>query len=134
MAETTQLVMAGKRMSMPRLAKRLVQMTIAVGLTAAVIFVVIVGNGFLVPSGRASTVQAGFNAWLGFVRRPEILTTMVLTALVTVLLVYWQRDKERKVGGGRPSATAGRRHRLALPPVGSVASSGTPDVAVAFTT
>ena len=50
MAETTQLVMAGKRMSMPRLAKLLVQMTIAVGLTAAVIFVVIVGNGFLVPS------------------------------------------------------------------------------------
>jgi hypothetical protein len=102
MAETTQLVMAGKRMSMPRLAKRLLQMTIAVALTAAVIFVVIVGNGFLVPAGRASTVQAGFNAWLGFVRRPEILTTMVLTALVTVLLVYWQRDKERKVGGGRP--------------------------------
>jgi hypothetical protein len=28
---------------------------------------------------------------------------MVLTAVVTVLFVYWQRDRERRAGAGRPS-------------------------------
>jgi hypothetical protein len=88
-------------MSVPRLFKRLLQVTLAVALTSAVFFVMIAGNGFLV--GR-TTFQAGFNAWRGFIQRPDILTTMVLTAVVTVLLVYWQRDRERKVGGSsRPS-------------------------------
>jgi ABC-type sulfate transport system permease subunit len=88
-------------MSVPRIFKRLFQVALAVALTAGVIFVVIAGNGLLV--GR-TTFQAGVNAWLAFVRRPDILTTMVLTAFVTVLLVYWQRDQERKTGGSsRPS-------------------------------
>ena len=101
MSETTQLVMAGKKMSVPRLLKRLVQVAMAVALTAGVFFVVIAGNGFL--TGR-TTFQAGYQAWLAFVRRSDILTTMVLTAVVTVLLVYWQRDRERKTGGSsRPS-------------------------------
>jgi hypothetical protein len=101
MSETTQLVMAGKQMSVPRLLKRLVQIALAVALTAGVFFVVIAGNGFL--TGR-TTFQAGYQAWLAFVRRPDILTTMVLTAVVTVLMVYWQRDRERKPGGSsRPS-------------------------------
>jgi len=102
MSETTQLVMAGSRYSVPRLVKRLVQIALAVALTAAVFFVMIAGNGYLV--GGRTTFQAGFNAWLAFIRRSDILTTMVLTAVVTVLLVYWQRDKERKGGGSsRPS-------------------------------
>ncbi|MFZ1102739.1 MAG: hypothetical protein WAN86_07865 [Hyphomicrobiaceae bacterium] len=100
MADTTQLVMAGRKLSMPRFFKRLVLVALAVAVTAAVFFVVIVGNGFLV--GRGTTLQAGFNAWIAFVRRPDILTTMALTALVSILLVYWQRDRERRVGGGRP--------------------------------
>ena len=100
MADTTQLVMAGRKLSMPRFLKRLVLVALAVAVTAAVFFVVIVGNGFLV--GRGTTLQAGFNAWIAFVRRPDILTTMVLTAVVSILLVYWQRDRERRVGGGRP--------------------------------
>ncbi len=33
--------------------------------------------------------------WVTFINRTDILATMVLTALVTVLLVYWQRDQER---------------------------------------
>jgi Ni,Fe-hydrogenase I cytochrome b subunit len=98
MVETTGLVVAGKRLSVPRLLKRLLQMAVAVALTSAVLFVVIVGNGFLV--GRGTTFQAGINVWLAFIRRPDILTTMVLTAVVTVLFVYWQRDRERKVGAG----------------------------------
>jgi len=100
MADTTQLVMAGRKMQAPRVLKRLLQMTLSVATTATVLFVVIAGNRFLV--GPQSSLYAGFNAWLTFVRRPEILTTMVLTAAVSVLLVYWQRDKERKMGGTRP--------------------------------
>jgi hypothetical protein len=100
MADTTQLVMAGRKMSMPRLFKRVLQVALCVAATAAVLFVVIAGSRFLV--GPQSSLQAGFTAWLTFVRRPEILTTIVLTAVVSVLLLYWQRDKERKMGGSRP--------------------------------
>jgi hypothetical protein len=103
MVETTGLVVAGKRFPVPRLLKRLLQVAIAVALTAGVFFVMIVGNGFLV--GRGTTLQAGYNVWLAFIRRPDILTTMVLTAFITVLFVYWQRNQERKVGGSsRPSS------------------------------
>jgi hypothetical protein len=99
MADTTQLVMAGKRMAMPRFFKRLLQVALAVALTAAILFLMIAGNRFLVGPQQGS-LQAGYAAWLAFVRRSDILTTMVLTACVSVLLVYWQREKERKVGGG----------------------------------
>jgi hypothetical protein len=44
-------------------------------------------------------LQAGINMWLAFVKRPDILSTMVLTAFVTVVFVYWQRNQERRVGG-----------------------------------
>src|SRR5262245_53476148 len=102
MAETTTLVMGGTKMPVSRLIKRLVQMALAVALTAGVFFVVIAGNGYL--TGGRATFQAGFNAWLAFIQRTDILTTMVLTAAVTVLLVYWQRDQERRPGGSsRPS-------------------------------
>jgi len=37
----------------------------------------------------------GVDQWLAFINRPDIMATMVLTALVTVMLVYWQRDQER---------------------------------------
>ena len=97
MADTTQLVMAGRRMSLPRFLKRLVQMALGVALSSAIIFVMIVGGGFL--NGQRITWRAGYNQWLAFMLRPDILTVMVLTAAVTVLLVYWQRDNERKVGG-----------------------------------
>jgi len=59
--------------------------------------VVIVGNGLLV--GRQVSLQAGVNVWLAFIKRPDILATMVLTAFVTVIFVYWQRNQERKAGG-----------------------------------
>ena len=97
MVETTMLVVAGKKMSVPRLIKRALQVAIAVALTASVFLVMIVGNGTLV--GRGASIQVGINAWLAFIKRPEILSTMVLTAIVTVLLVHWQRNQERRSGG-----------------------------------
>ena len=95
MVERTVLALpAGKKVAVPRLFKRLVQIALAVALTAAVFLVVIVSNGMLI--GRGASLQGGYNVWLGFIKRADILATMTLTAIVTVLLVYWQRDRERK--------------------------------------
>ena len=96
MVETTLLVVSGNKLTVPRLLKRTLQVAIAVALTAAVFLVVIVGNGLLV--GRQASLQAGINLWLAFIKRPDILATMVLTAFVTVLFVYWQRNQERRTG------------------------------------
>jgi hypothetical protein len=95
MVENTILALpAGKKVSVPRPAKRLLQVTLAVALTSAVFLVMIAGNGMLV--GRGTSLQAGLNAWLAFIKRPDILGTMIVTAIVTVLVVYWMRDRERK--------------------------------------
>ncbi len=103
MVETTVLVVSGKRLTVPRIFKRSLQIASAVALTAAVFLVVIVGNGLIV--GRQGSLQNGLNVWLAFIKRPDILATMILTALVSVLLVYWQRNQERKAGGsGRMQA------------------------------
>jgi hypothetical protein len=88
----TMLVMPGKKMSVSRLVKRVVQAVAGAALGAATIGVVMILNGLL--SGRGSFWQ-WINYWLAFVQRPEILVTMLLTAMTTVLFVYWQRDKER---------------------------------------
>lgn len=94
MSDKTTLVMPGvKKMTVPKLVKRSLQVAMAVGLTCLVVLALVFGNGMLM--GRGSTWQA-WSAWLGFINRPDILTTMILTALVTVLFVYWQRDHERR--------------------------------------
>jgi hypothetical protein len=45
--------------------------------------------------GNSKSPQ-GWDLWLTFINRTDILATMVLTALVTVAFVYWQRGHERK--------------------------------------
>ena len=97
MVETTILVVSGKRLTVPRILKRSLQIIMAVALTAAIFLVVIVGNGLI--AGRQASLQSGINTWLAFIRRPDILATMILTAFVTVILVYWQRNQERRAGG-----------------------------------
>jgi hypothetical protein len=93
MADKTILVLPGKRLSVPRLLKRTLQVAVAVGLTALVALAIVVGNGFLL--ARSKPLQV-WDVWLAFINRTDILATMVLTAIVTVLFVYWQRDQERK--------------------------------------
>jgi uncharacterized membrane protein len=97
MIERTQLVMAGKKAMVPRLLKRSLQIAATVGLTASVLLIVIVGNSFLV--GKAPSFRAGWNMWWAFIQRPDILSTMFLTAAVAVAFLYWQRNQERKAGG-----------------------------------
>lgn len=94
MTEKTVLVVPGKKMSVPRVFKRTLQVAVAVALTATVALAILVGNALLVP-GKSRSVQ-GWDLWLSFINRTDILATMVLTALVTVAFVYWQRGQERK--------------------------------------
>jgi hypothetical protein len=91
--ESTILVLAGKRLMVPRFFKRSLQVAASVGLTLLVVLVIQVGDSLL--AGKSS-FQTAIGSWLTFVRRPDILATMALTATVTVLFVYWQRDQERE--------------------------------------
>jgi hypothetical protein len=93
MSDKTTLVVPGQKLSVPRFAKRLIQVALSVGLTCAVALIFVVGSGMLL--GRANSSK-GLDIWLSFIQRPDIHGTMFLTALVTVLFVYWQRDKERR--------------------------------------
>ena len=95
MSDKTMLVMPGKKMPVPKAVKRTIQVAGAVAATAGVALVLMLGSGLL--QGRSTSAQAWY-VWLSFINRPDIHATMVLTALVTVLFVYWQRDQER---GGR---------------------------------
>ena len=88
----TMLVMPGRKFTVTRLVKRAAQIGAGAALSAAVICLVMVVNGLL--SGRGTAMQ-WVNVWLAFIKRGDILATMLLTAMTTVLFVYWQRDKER---------------------------------------
>jgi len=95
MVEKTVLALpAGKKTAVPRVLKRLVQVAIAVVGSSAVFLVMIVGNGVLI--GRGAAFQSGWSAWTAFIKRPDILGTMIVTSVVTVLVIYWMRDRERK--------------------------------------
>lgn len=96
MTDRTMIDVAGKAFSVPRLLKRTLQVLTAMGLTAIVTLVIIAANSMLTAKG--GTV-AGFNTWLGFIQRPEIIGTMVLTAVVTVLYLHW--DRRSGGNGGR---------------------------------
>jgi ABC-type sulfate transport system permease subunit len=63
-----------------------------VGLTAAVFFVIVVANAYLMARGNYSQ---GFNLWYQFILRPDILSTIVLTAVVANVWMLWKQ-------GGRP--------------------------------
>ena len=76
----------------PALMRKALDALTAVGLTAAVFFVIVVANSFLMSRGNYGR---GFNLWYAFILRPDILGTIVLTALVSMAYVSWK-------DGGRP--------------------------------
>lgn len=79
---------------MPPAMSKAVDVLIVIGLTAAVFFVIVVANSFLMARGSYST---GFNLWYAFILRPDILGTMVLTAVVTMAYIWFGKSS-----GGRP--------------------------------
>lgn len=93
MSDRTQFAIGARKVSMPRIMKRSLQIAIAAGLTAAVVLAIILSNSFLM--GRGGSL-AGIDIWLAFIKRTDIIGTIILTALVTVSYVYWQRDRERR--------------------------------------
>ena len=92
-SDKTVLNLPGKKMSVPKPVKRSIQVALAVALTALVALALMMGSGLLQAKGTSTQMLA---VWLAFINRPDIQATMVLTAIVSVLFVYWQRDNERR--------------------------------------
>lgn len=93
MTDKTTLVMPGQKLIVPRLVKRVLQIAAACALTAAVSLVMVVGSGMLLARGSSSR---GLQVWYSLINKPDIQGAVLLTAIVTVLFVYWQRDRERR--------------------------------------
>ncbi len=77
---------------MSPLTKKLTDVAIATGLTMAVVFIIVVTNSLLTSRGG---YWIGINMWLNLIQRPDILGTMILTALVTTAYAIWQQTNKR---------------------------------------
>ena len=77
---------------MPPAMRKGLDVLTTVGLTAAVFFVIVVANAFLMARGNYTH---GLSLWYRFILRPDILGTIVLTAVVANGYVFWKQ-------GGRP--------------------------------
>ena len=77
---------------MPPAMRKAVDVLTAVGLTAAVFFVIVVANAFLMARGSYSV---GFSLWYALILRPDILGTMILTAVVTFAYVWFGNGSNR---------------------------------------
>lgn len=92
-ADKTILVVPGRRLSVARPVKRALQIAIALALTALITFVAVYLSTAYTARGGA---QQSLAQWLLIVKRPDIQATAILTAIVSVLFVYWQREKEKR--------------------------------------
>lgn len=93
MSDRTQFAVGKHKVPMPRVMKRSLQVAIAAALTAAVVLAIVVVNTSLM--GRGGSI-GGIDIWFAFIKRGDILATIILTALVTTAFIYWQRDRERR--------------------------------------
>jgi hypothetical protein len=93
MSDRTQLAIGRNSISVPKLTKRFVEAILSTALTSLVAFVILVLNNVL--TNRGGWLE-GFSVWQSFMRQPAILGTMLLTSLVTVVFLSWQRDREIK--------------------------------------
>jgi Zn-dependent protease with chaperone function len=93
MSDRTQLAIGRNAILVPRLTKRFVEAILSTALTSLVAFVVLLLNNVL--TNRGGWID-GFYVWQSLMRQPAILGTMLLTSLVTVLFLSWQRDRETK--------------------------------------
>ncbi|MGD9785958.1 MAG: hypothetical protein AB7E80_08665 [Hyphomicrobiaceae bacterium] len=92
MSDRTMLAVGRTSYSVTKLTKRLIQVVAASLLTAFASFAILMINNVLTAK---SGWNRGFDVWHEFIQRSDIIGTIVLTAMVTVAFVYWQRDRER---------------------------------------
>ncbi len=95
MSERTQLAIGRNMISVPRLTKRIVEVAVITGLSCLTALIILGLNNVLT---ARSGFSAGFDLWMQFIRRSDILGTMMLTAMVAVAYITWQRDNN---GGGK---------------------------------
>jgi hypothetical protein len=93
MTDRTSLAIGRRSLVVPRIVKRTLQVASAVIMTAAVALLVIVLNNVL--TGRGGLAQ-GITSWTQFMQRTDILATIVLTAIVSVATLHWQRRADKR--------------------------------------
>jgi hypothetical protein len=79
---------------MPPVMLRVLDVVAVIALTAAAVLVIVVLNGFLMSRGGS---LGGFRTWYSFIGRPDIFGTMVLTALISILYVFWQQRRRPRI-------------------------------------
>ena len=90
MSDRTMIALGRATFSVPRLAKRGLQVLTVTGLTAMVSLIIVMSNAFLtIKDGPLR----GFSTWYAFVTRPDIIGTAVLTAIVTVAYLFWHGNQ-----------------------------------------
>lgn len=89
MSDRTMIAVGGNAFSVPKLAKRALEVAIAVALSAFTSLVILLASYYLTARGG---YVSGIEAWYSFIKKPDILGTMVLTAIVTVSFLIWQRN------------------------------------------
>lgn len=93
LSDRTMIAVGSSAFSVPRIVKRLLETAIATGFTAIVALVVILIDSMLTARGGATL---GFDTWLSFIRRPDILATIALSAFVTISTLNWMKKNERR--------------------------------------
>jgi hypothetical protein len=89
MSDRTQLAIGRTILSVPRLTKRAVEVAVVTGLTGLAALLVLGLNNVLT---ARSGFTGGLDLWLQFIRRSDILGTMILTAIVAVAYLSWSRQ------------------------------------------
>lgn len=89
MSDRTQLAIGRNTLNVPRLTKRALEVVLATAVTGLVALVILMLNNVLTSRGGWLN---GFEVWMAFIRRPDNLGTIVLTAICTVGFLHWQRD------------------------------------------
>ena len=77
---------------MSLLVKRLIDVVVAIAITLGLVLVMLVISNILIAKTNS---LVGFKLWLAFATRPDILGSVILTALVSMGYVFWQQTKGR---------------------------------------
>lgn len=89
MSDRTQLAIGRTMISVPKLTKRVIEVAAVTGLTGLAALLILGLNNVLT---ARSGLTGGFDLWMSFIRRSDILGTMILTGIVAVAYLNWQKD------------------------------------------